>query len=454
MNLCKFLKSGFFILLFTSPIAAMEIEEENFGEHFNRLSPEIREKFLPHLSHSTWSALSRTSKDWQRTIAPFLFLSSHHIDFEKHFSERTTFSLGYAKSSYWVLAREYEEITENPRISHLSLVKIDTCDRKETVIKLNRQLGWSGEVSEGPILCTGAANPVCFSSCPHGGVFVYAPLDTSSDLTYVNDLGTIDTQPVLSHYKNSGYVEMRCGETHIALNSAYASPSPVLFIPYQINDHQDVNYTPESDTTKWPRFQKIPDRGHNIWPSEDKFLIEINNGADEFTGIPNHEKTLIIDPNEKEEEMVKIKRNNSNLSIDPTIAEIIKKTIFPQHYKLFSTYHFIKQNNFLFLLGRLAIPLSGGEDIYGVNERYRTLEYRKESPYPYGVVLVKNLQNNETISKTLLFDNTQFSDIQHELMRYTDSYLFITTHFRKRATPKLTAIDIKPIKRLLLDKSF
>lgn len=148
MNLYTFLRLGFVVLFFTSPIAAMEPEEENFG-HFTRLGPEIREMVLSHSSLSTWSELSQTSRDWHQTISPFLSHPAHHIDFEKHFSNRTSFWFEYSKSAFWILAREYEEKTGNSRQSRLSVVKIGKSDLQETVTNLNIALGWSGRVTEG-----------------------------------------------------------------------------------------------------------------------------------------------------------------------------------------------------------------------------------------------------------------------------------------------------------------
>jgi len=450
MDLYRFLKLGFLVLLLTEPIAAMEVDEENFGD-FKRMGPEMRERVLSHSSLLTWSELSQTSKAWRGTIDPFLSIPSHHVDFEKHFSNRTSFRFEYSKSSFWVLAREYEEETGNPWNSHLSVIKIAKGDLQETITNLNIALGWSGRVTEGPVICSGSANPICFSPCPHGGVLVYAPLDENTTITFVNDSGAIDEQPVLSRYSNSYYVDMICGEKYIALNSKYGGPAPILFIPYQINADGAISYPSESDAYEWPRFQKIPDRGHGIQPLGDKFALEIYNGVDEFSGMPNFERKLFIDPETAEEVVNASEPNSFRLLADPLVVAIIEETIFPKHYKLFNKYTSIRKNNFLFLLGRLENPWTSGDDIYGVNERYRGLDYRKESSYPYGVLLIKNLKNAETICKTYLLDNTQLTDIQNESMNLCGSRLFITTYFRKCSTPKLTTIDIKPIKRLLLD---
>jgi hypothetical protein len=462
MTLCKFVKLGFLVLFLTKPIAAMEAAmevEEDFGVDFNKLSPEATEKVLAHLSLSTWSALSQTCKDWYATIQPLLSIPSNHIDFTEIFNKKTSFKLEYSNSSFWVLARQYGEEADNRWKSNLFVIKIDAFDLKKTMINLNLQLGWSGMVTEGSVLCSGSANPVCFSTCPQGGIFVYAPVDAGSTITYVNDLGAIHAQPVLSHYKDSGYIDFICGEHHIALNSAYSKSAPILFIPYHVNVHKAVNYTLELDTNKkWPRFQKIPDRVHSICPLEGKFLVEIseiNNGMYGYD-IPTIERRLIIDPTEEEmEKRVKEKEmDKTHSSTDPIVTALIEKTIFPVHYKILDNYSFIRKNNLLFLLGRLENPRSPEEDIFGINEDYRDLDYRKESPYPYGIVIIKNLKNEQTIGKTFLFDNTQFRDIQHESMKFVSPHLFITTTFRKRSTPKLTAINIKPIERLLLDLDY
>ncbi|MBA3814580.1 MAG: hypothetical protein H0X26_08900 [Alphaproteobacteria bacterium] len=428
----------------TGPLAAMEVEEENFGVNFKRLSPEIREMVLSHSSLSTWSALSQTSKAWYETNKPFLSIHTHHIDFARHFSEQTTFKLEYSKSSFWILAREYREETDNVGSSTLSVLKINTLDLKETLINLNLKLGWSRRSAN----CSGSANPVCFCPCPHGGIFVYAPIDARRDILFVNDSGAIDLQPILKNYNHSRYIDIICGEKYIALNSKYGKPAPILFVPYSIDDNNTINYISESDAYEWPRFQKIADRGHSMRSLGIKFLLEINNGVDEYTGFPFLERSLIINPAKPEDMLTEHESNNYPLSADPIVEILIKNTIFPEHYKLLNRVY-VKENNFLFLLGRLSKPWESGEDVYGINEGYRDLNYRKESPYPYGVIVIKNLKNFETIGKKFLFDNTQLSDIQNETMKITDSYLFITTTFRKRSTPKLTAIGIKDIQRLL-----
>lgn len=270
----------------------------------------------------------------------------------------------------------------------------------------------------------------------------------------MNNAGIITHEPVLSKYSDSQYVEMTCGEKYIALNSKYGEPAPILFVPYQINADGVISYPSESDVYEWPRFQKIPDRGHSIRPLGDKFSLKINNGVDEFTGMPNVERKLFIDPETAKEVDNVSEPNPFSFLADPLVVTIIGETIFPKHYKLLNKYTSITENNFLFLLGRLESPWTLGDDIYGVNEQYRGLDYRKESSYPYGIILIKNLKNAETIGKTYLFDNTQLTDIQNESMNLCGSRLFVTTYFRKRSTPKLTTIHIKPIKRLLLDKSF